>query len=312
MRWKVLVTAPYLQPDIEGYRGAFALHGAELVLPPVEERMSESQLLDLVGNIDGVISGDDEFTEIVLTAAPRLRVISKWGTGIDSIDSDACARLGIEVRNVPGAFSQPVADTVVGYILCFARGLVTMDRAVKGGTWTKMPGRALHECHLGVIGVGNVGKAVVRRAVAFGMKVYGNDLVEMPETFLAETGIHMVTKERLLAEVDFVSVNCTLNPSSYHLLSEPEFELVKPNAVLVNTARGPIVDEPALVSALEAGRLAGAALDVFEHEPLPYDSPLRRMGNVLLAPHNANSSPRARIATHERAIANLFEVLERS
>lgn len=309
MVWKILVTAPYLQADIEDYRGVFVERGAELILPRVEERLSEHELLPLVADVDGVISGDDAFTQAVLESAPRLRVISKWGTGIDSIDREACARLGIEVRNVPGAFSEPVADSVLGYVLCFARGLVQMDRAVKAGTWTKLPGRALKECTLGVIGVGNVGKAVVRRAVAFGLEVIGNDPVDMPEPFVTETGIRMVSKETLLAKADFISVNCTLNPTSFHLLSDPEFELVCPGAIVINTARGPVVDEPALVRALESGRIGGAALDVFEEEPLPLGSQLRRMGNVLLAPHNANASPAARLATHRRAIENLFEGL---
>ena len=115
----------------------------------------------------------------MLRAAPQLKVISKWGTGIDSIDQDACKRLGIAVCNTPNAFSEPVADTVMGYILCFARNLLGLDRKMKEGVWQKTTSRALRECVLGVIGVGNVGKAVVRRAVAFGMHVLGNDLVEI-------------------------------------------------------------------------------------------------------------------------------------
>lgn len=311
MTWKVLVSAPYMQPVLDRFQSIFSSNNIELVVPPVNERLSEEDLLQWVGDIDGAICGDDCFTERALQAAPRLKVISKWGTGIDSIDREECARRGIAVRNTPNAFSEPVADSVLGYILCFARQLFWMDRVIRSGMWCKIPARALRECTLGVIGVGNVGKSVVRRAIAFGMRVLGNDLVEMPATFLAETGIKMVSKEELLRESDFVSLNCDLNPTSYHLMSDHEFSLMGPTAFIINTARGPVVDEQALVRALQEGRTAGAALDVFEIEPLPADSPLRQMGNVLLAPHNANSSPEAWERVHRNTINNLLEELQR-
>ena len=312
MSWKVLVSAPYMQPVLDRFRSIFEVKGIELVVPPVRERLSEEELLQCIGDIDGVICGDDGFTERVLHAASRLKVVSKWGTGIDSIDVAACKRLGIAVCNTPNAFSEPVADTVLGYMLCFARQLLWMDRDMRAGTWSKRPSISLRECTLGVIGVGNVGKAVVRRALAFGMQVLGNDIVEMPADFLAETGLEMVSKEGLLRRADFVSLNCDLNPSSFHLMSDRGFSLMKPTAYLINTARGPIIDEPALVRALQEKRIAGVALDVFEVEPLLEDSPLRQMDNVLLAPHNANSSPEAWEQVHQNTIRNLLEVLERS
>lgn len=312
MGWKVLISAPYLQPVVDRFRPTFADHGVDVVLPPVEERLSEEELLEWMGEVDGVICGDDCFSERVLRASPRLRVISKWGTGIDSIDVAACERLGIVVRNTPDAFSGPVADTVIGYVLCFARGLPWLDRSIRAGKWRKTQARALGECVLGVVGVGNVGKAVVRRAIAFGMCVLGNDLVEMPADFLAATGIEMVSKEDLLRRADFVSLNCDLNPTSHHLMGDAEFALMKPSAAIINTARGCIVDEPALVRALQEKRIAGGALDVFEVEPLPADSPLRQMDRVLLAPHNANSSPEAWEWVHSNTIKNLLDELERS
>lgn len=298
-----------MQPVIDRFHAIWAEYGIEVVAPPVNERLDEEALLKWIGDIDGVICGDDRFTERVLQAAPKLKVIAKWGTGIDSIDRAACERLGIAVRNTPNAFSEPVADSVIGYMLCFARQLPWMDRQMKYGVWQKLPGRALHECTLGVIGVGNIGKAVVRRAGAFGMKVLGNDLVAMPTDFLQQTGLTMVAKDELLRQADFVSLNCDLNPTSFHLIGDAEFAVMKPSAVLINTARGPVVDEPALIRALQTGRIAGAALDVFEVEPLPADSPLRRMDNVLLAPHNANSSPQAWEHVHHRTIQNLLDEL---
>lgn len=311
MKWKVLISAPYMQPVLDRFRDTFAESDIEIVVPPVRERLSEDELVPLVADIDGAICGDDGFTDRVMAAAPRLKVISKWGTGIDSIDQQAADRRGIAVRNTPDAFSQPVADTVLGYMLCFARRLPWMDRDIRAGRWEKQMGVSLTESTLGVIGVGDVGKAVVRRACAFSMRVLGNDIVEMPRTFLDETGIEMVSKEDLLAAADFVSLNCTLNPTSHHIVSDRDLDVMKPTAYLINTARGPLIDEPALERALQSESIAGAALDVFEVEPLPADSPLRRSGSCLFAPHNANSSPEAWERVHHNTIRNLVEELRR-
>lgn len=311
MRWKVLVSAPYMQPVIERFRPVFTGHGIEMIIPIVQERLEEADLLKYVGDIDGAVCGDDRFTERVLKAAPKLKVISKWGTGIDSIDQDACQRLGIAVRNTPNAFSEPVADSVLGYMLCFARQQPWMTISMRRGEWEKIPSYALRERTLGVIGVGNVGKAVVRRAAGFGMKILGNDPITPPDDFIKSTGIQMVAKDDLLRQADFVSTNCALNPTSHHLLTDRDFALMKPTTIVINTARGPIIDEPALVRALQTKRIAGAALDVFEHEPLPVNSPLRSMDNVLLAAHNSNSSPEAWERVHTNTINNLVEELRK-
>ncbi len=309
-RGVVLFSAPYMIPFLERFRPIFERYGIELIVPEVRERMEEADLLKYAGQFDGAICGDDRYTARVLEAcAPRLKVISKWGTGVDSIDLEAASRLGVRVCRTPNAFTLPVADTVIGYILAFARRLPWMDRAMKAGHWEKLAGRSLSECTLGVIGVGHIGKAVVRRGRAFGMSILGNDIVEIDHVFVAETGIRMTDLHALLSESDFVSLNCDLNPTSYHLLNARTLALMKPEAVLINTARGAVVDEKALIEALQAKRLAGAALDVFEIEPLPADSPLRKMDNVLLAPHNANSSPAAWERVHWNTIKNLLEGL---
>ena len=309
MTWRVLISAPYLVPALEEYRSALEAEGVELVVMLAPERLSEQELLPVVGTIDGAICGDDQFTERVLRAAPRLKVISKWGTGIDSIDTCAAARLGIRICRTPNAFTDPVADTTLGYVLCFARQLHWMDREIRRDSWKKPDLISLRECTLGVIGVGNIGKAVVRRALAFGMTVLGNDPRPVPDSFVAETGLRMVTLRGLLKKADFVTLHCDLNPTSFHLIGSPQLSLVRPSAYLINTSRGSVVDEAALVDALREGRIAGAALDVFEVEPLPAESPLRAMNHCLLAPHNANSSLTARKRIHERTIANLLGAL---
>jgi D-3-phosphoglycerate dehydrogenase len=306
----VLISAPYLLPHMDRFRPLLEGYGLELIVPEVEERMEAADLLEYAGRFDGAICGDDRYTAEVLAAcAPRLKVISKWGTGVDSIDREACERLGIQLCRTPDAFSEPVADSVMGYILAFARRGPWLDRAMKAGEWEKLPGRSLRECTLGVVGVGNCGKAVLRRAAAFGMDLRGNDIVTIDPVFTAKHGVRMTMLDDLLARSDFVSLNCDLNPTSRHIIDAQALALMKPAAVLINAARGPLVDEPALVEALQAGRLAGAALDVFEEEPLPLDSPLRAMDNVMLAPHNANASPAAWERVHENTIRNLLDGL---
>lgn len=306
----VLLSAPYMLPTIDRFRPVFDHFGIQLILPEVHERLEEEEIMPYAGQFDGAICGDDRYTARVLEAClPRLKVISKWGTGIDSLDQEAAARLGIEIRRTPNAFTLPVADTVLGYILAFARRQPWMDRAVKAGEWNKILGRSLCECTLGVIGVGNCGKAVLRRARAFGMKLLGNDIIEIAPDFILENGLEMTSLEDLLSRADFVSVNCDLNPTSYHLINQETLALMRPQAVLINTARGPIVHEAALVRALQSRRIAGAALDVFEKEPLPLDSPLLQMEQVMLAPHNANSSPAAWERVHWNTIRNLLDGL---
>jgi len=308
---RVLVSAPYLLPVLEEFRPLLERSGLEVVVAPVVERLAAKELLVYAGQVDGAVCGDDEFTAEVLQAfSPRLRVISKWGTGIDSIDREAAARLGIRVSNTPGAFTDAVADSVLGYILAFARGLPWMDRVVKAGGWEKTPARALGECVLGVVGVGRIGRAVLLRARSFGMTLYGNDVVPIAPSFLRRSGVRMVPLEQLLERSDFVSLNCDLNPTSHHLIDAAALGLMQPGAVLINTARGPVIDEPALVEALAASRLGGAALDVFEDEPLPPASALRRMENVLLGSHNANSSPHAWRRVHRSTLRNLLRGLD--
>jgi len=310
MTWRVLISAPKFLSAVEEFRARLESAGIEIVIVPVRERLSENELLEVVETIDGAICGDDRFTEKVLRAAPRLKVISKWGTGIDSIDTGAAAKLGIRVCNTPNAFTDAVADTTLGYVLGFARGLGRMDADVRRGLWIKPDLISLRECTLGVVGVGNIGKAVVRRARAFGTRVIGTDPVAIDPSFLAETGLAMTSLGSLLAESDFVSLHCDLNPTSFHLIGRNELKAMKSSACLINTARGPIVDEAALVDALRERWIAGAALDVFEVEPLPADSPLREFSNCLLATHNANNSPQAVKRVHESTIDNLLTALQ--
>jgi len=307
----VLISAPYILPEMKRFRPVLESFDLSIIIADVHERLSEAEILAYAGDFDGTICGDDHYTRRVIEAcAPRLKVISKWGTGIDSINQSAAAELGVMVGNTPNAFTVPVSESVMGYMLAFVRQIPWLDDQLKAGHWDKINGKTLSECTLGVIGVGNVGQAVLRRARAFGMTLLGNDIVDIAPDFLLENNVEMTTLEDLLRRSDFISINCTLNPTSHHLINADCLAQFKPGSVLINTARGPVVDQEALVNALLQGQLHGAALDVFEEEPLPADSPLLSMDQVLLAPHNSNSSPRFWERVHWNTIKNLLIGLE--
>lgn len=310
MKWRVLVTCPQLQATIHLYDDLFAEREIKVESPDLVQILGETELLDLIDGFDGVIAGDDQFTARVLEKGRRLKVISRWGVGVDGIDLSCAERLGIQVSNTPNAFSDEAGDVVMAYIILLARQLHQIDRAVRSGSWSKFQGVSLRGKTLGVIGVGNIGRAVGRRANVAGMTVVGHDVAPLPEKESPEYPLHFVELHELLRVSDFISLNCNLTPSNRHMLGGREFKMMKDGVFVINTARGPLIDEAALSHALERGKVAGAALDVFETEPLPMDSPLRRFDNCIFGSHNTSNTYEAVLRVNERAIQNLIEGLE--
>ncbi|MFW6312192.1 MAG: NAD(P)-dependent oxidoreductase, partial [Nanoarchaeota archaeon] len=223
MKWDVLISAPYMQKELDDYIEFFENNDINIDVPEVNERLEENELLEIIDKYHGVVSGDDEFTERVFKKADDLKVISKWGTGIDSIDLEAAKKYDVEVYNTPDAFSHPVADTVFGFILTFLRNIIEMDKEMKEGKWNKIKGKSLSEVTLGIIGVGNVGSQVARRANSFNMKILGSDIRKIKSILIEEYDINMVSKEELYKKSDIISLNCDLNETSYHLLTKTEF-----------------------------------------------------------------------------------------
>lgn len=311
-QYKVLVTAPPILPHVHEYESIFKNANATIVTPDfiVEESLRERELNRLLVDIDGILCGDDFLTESVLKQANKLKVISKWGTGVDSIDLTAAQKLGIKVCRVTDVFAAPVADTVLAYILLFARQIPQKNKVIQQCDWHKVKSFALNELSLGVVGVGHIGQAVLERAAAFGMKLYGCDVNPVDHHFLEKYNIELLSLEDLLKCSDFVSLNCSLNQSTYKLMSKETLGYMKKTAYLINTARGRLVDEQALIQALHNQEIAGAALDVFEVEPLPHDSCLRNLDNVWLSPHNSNGSPAVFRKVDEVSIYNVLEALE--
>ena len=307
---KIAVTCIQLIRDLENYRPQLVAAGFDVSVPPIPGQHLEGD--DLVTALDGcvgVIAGDDRFTATVLEGCPDLRVISKWGSGVDGIDRVAAGERGIVVTNTPGMFDNEVADISMAYVIMLARSLHIIDRGVHAGSWPKPAGRSLGDSTLGIIGLGGIGRAVAARALTAGMSVVGSDPSPDSVAAAAEIGVRVVPLAGVLAESDFLSVNCPLTPETYHLLDREAFAAMKPGAYLVNTGRGGVVSTDALVDAIASGQIAGAALDVMEDEPPLPDSPLLGLPQVILGSHNASNTLEASARVHVLAIQNLAREL---
>jgi phosphoglycerate dehydrogenase-like enzyme len=308
---RVLVTCPQLQRTFEDYRHRFDDEGVGVALPPVVQQLSEAEMMAIIGEFDGIIVGDDPLTAPVLARADRLKVISKWGVGIDNIDLDVARARGIVVTNTPGVFGDEVADVVLGYLILLARKLHVIDRSVRSGGWPKIEGISLTSRRLGVVGLGSIGQAVARRGLALGMRVAGHDVATTQQEAARALGVEILELDDLLRETDVVSLNCPLTRENRHLLDERRLAMLPRGAWVINTARGPLIDESALIAAIRSGQIGAAALDVFEAEPLPGESPLRAMDNVILGAHNASNTADAGRRVSELAITNVLAGLGR-
>lgn len=305
---KVMISAPYMHRQKKQIEKMLnGINKIEFDWVPVNERLDESDLLDIISKYDGIICGDDCLTSRVYDAAVNLKVIVKWGTGIDSLNKSEADARGIKLFNTPNAFTNPVADTTLAYILYFIRGVIDNDRVMKSGKWDKPQGYALNEKTIGIIGFGNIGRAVAKRLRPFGSRILYNDIKDIDMTGCKElSGVGSVEKDFIYSEADVITLHCDLNPTSFHILNNKTFSMFKKRPYVINTARGPLVEEEALILALEKGIIKGAALDVFEKEPLVPNHPLRRMDNVVLASHNSNSSPSCWMNIHKESINKLL------
>jgi len=287
--------------------------GIAVEIPPVTQHVARADLERLLPQCDGIIAGDEPLDRALLTTAvPRLRVISRWGVGIDNVDLVAARELGIEVRNTPAVFADEVADMAIGYLIMLARQLHVIDAGVRAGGWPKPQGRSLAGKTLAIVGLGSIGRAAARRGIAMGMHVIGSDPMPASEAAAVELGVEIVGLDALFERADVLSLHCPLTPDTRHLVTGERLARMPRGALVVNTARGPVIDEPQLIAALESGQVGGAALDVFEDEPLPADSPLRGFPNVILGSHNASNTAEAVSRVNRLAIENLLAVIEQA
>jgi D-3-phosphoglycerate dehydrogenase len=307
---QILVTCRQMQVELPHHLERLEKLGYEVVAPDLENRQqfTAAELLERGPRIVGIIAGDDELSQEFFEGAPRLKTVIRWGIGMDSVDHDAARQHGVTVRNTPGVFGKEVADSAFGYILMLARGFLEVDAAVRRGNWPKHEGITLAGSRLGIVGLGSIGREIAKRGQCFGMDVVGFDplVTETPD------GVsEVVDLDTLLSTSRFIVLACPLNDQTFHLINAVGLALTRPDAYLINVARGPVVHESDLIAALQAGRLAGAALDVFEVEPLPMDSELRRLPNVVFGAHNGSNTREGVARASKAAIDFLIEELTR-
>lgn len=307
---QVLVSNIMMLNERDRFDAELRSRGFEPIWPEVSQFMDEAQCMGYAGQIDGWLAGDDRVTRAVMEAAlPRLKVIAKWGTGLDSIDLVAAKELGLPVLNSPGAFAHAVGECAIGYMLMLMRDLGLIDRQIRAGHWPKPRGVSPRGKTMGVIGFGAIGQCIGRLASGLGMEVifadpFMGDPIDMGGKDATPTELADLAKD-----ADVVAIACSLTAENHHMIDGAFLEAMKPDAFLINVARGPLVQEAALVTALNAGKLAGVALDVFEDEPLFPDSPLRQFDRVILGSHNCNNEISAVEYVHANTLNNLASVL---
>jgi D-3-phosphoglycerate dehydrogenase len=272
---------------------------------------TEDDVISVVKDADALIVQYAPVTQKVLEAAPRLKVVSEYGVGVDSIDLAACTARGIAVCNVPDYSFQEVSDQAIALTLALERGVVSLDRQIRSGNYglaAVKPLRRIAGKIFGVIGLGRIACAAAQKAKGIGYTVIGTDIAFAPGT-TTEDGIRVVTFDEVLAQSDVVSVHVPLMPATKHLINAAALSKMKPDALLINTARGGVVDTDALLEALRRKTIRGAGLDVFETEPLPKDHPLTALDNVILTPHAGYYSEESLYELKTRPVENAAEAL---
>ena len=309
-KYKILVSAIPLVPIFKNYKKYFSDRKFLIDLKKADQFLTERELLKVIKDYDGVICGDDEFSEKVLSKAQNLKVISKWGTGINSIDLNYAKKRNIKVCNTPSAFSYSVATMALALILAYYRKIIINHNLVKKHEWPKISGETLFNKKVGVIGVGNIGKKIFQMLRGFETINYGNDLRKINRSFLKKYNIKHVSKNKIFQESDIIITAADLNKSSYHLINKKNLNKMKKNVLIVNISRGPLIDNIALIEFLKKNKNSGACLDVFEKEPLNSNSELLTLKNCILASHNAFNTKHEVEKTHLNTIKNILKILK--
>jgi len=290
MSWNILATAGTIAGIGAKSADFMRKNGCKVTIAKPFRAQSAAELQRLLAGIQAVYAGPDEFPAELLASqeAAELRIISRWGVGFERIDVDAATAHGIVIAYTPGMLDEAVADYTFALLLSIARRIHTAHATMSVGEWVPQWGHDVHGKTLGIIGCGRIGTAVVRRAAGFNLRVLACD--PFPNDAAKKLGVEFVPLESLLAQSDFVSLHAAVTPETKGLIGEAQLKQMKPNAYLINTGRGALVDEAALARALNDGGLAGAAVDAFVEEPLPAEHPFRTAKNLLLAPHQASFS----------------------
>lgn len=270
--------------------------------------LTKSETIAMANDAIGVIAGVETWSEDVMAACPHLRVISRIGVGLDNVDLKAATCRGIAVTTTPQASTQPVAEVTLGMILSLSRQLPAYQVSMSCGRWKAIPASLLAGKTLGIVGLGRIGRRLVELTKPFGLRVLASEPKPL-QSFVRQHRVQLVSLNELLRRSDIVSLHLSYSPPVWHLMDQDHFKLMKPGAFFINTSRGAVVDEEALLWALRSGRLGGAALDVFENEP--YTGALLRTPSVITTPHVASFTRESWRAMEEQAIENLTMELAR-
>lgn len=305
---KVLVTCPPMLGMFEEFKSlSLNNYGIDLISVNVKQTLSELELIDIIGDFDGWIIGDDPATKKVFEKGKsgNLRAAVKWGVGTDNVDFDSAHKLGIPVINTPGMFGHEVADLAFCYLVCLARNIITIHNGIKKGNWPKIRGESLKGANIGLVGYGDIGRNLTKRLLI------SETRVQVYDPFL---DFSKINDERISLEVwpnkisncDYLVLTCSLNSSNFHFLNKDIFNLMRNNIKIINVSRGGLINENDLIEALESGKVNSVALDVFEEEPLPMDSPLRKYESCIFGSHNASNTTQAVRKTSLKTIELIY------
>ena len=304
---KILVTARSFRQTSGRHKELLEQSGHQLIESPFDRPLQEAEMVELIGDIDGAILGLDYVTAKVIEAGWQLKVLSRYGVGVDRVDLEAATEAGVVVTNTPGANHIAVAELTLGLMLSLARRIPQHDRTVREGSWERVRGSELAGKTLGIVGLGWISRELIRRASAFDMKIVVQ--TAYPDKEIADRyGLEYVPLEDLLERADYVSLHCSVTPERCDLIGEKELRAMKPSSYLVNTARGELVDEEALLTALQEGWIAGAAMDAFKEEPATA-SPLVRLDNFVATPHIGAATFESILRMATLAVENTLQVL---
>lgn len=306
---RVLITPTTLK-GIEGrYLTLLQQAGMEIVTPPEpwDHQLDEAEMMEQLSGISATVAGSEPYNDRVLAAHPQLKVIARVGVGYDAVDVEAASSRGVVVAIAPGANHDTVAEHAFSLLLALAKHVTIVDRQMRQGEWIRHCTVPVRGGTLGIVGLGRIGKAMALRGIAFGMKVIAHD-VQPDASFSAKNQVRMVDLPTLFRESDVVSLHAPATPATKHLVNRQTIASMKPNAFLINTARGGLVDEEALFDALKHKRIAGAGLDVFAQEPPPKNHPFFGLENVVLTPHTGGTDTQSRLDMAELASTAIVEL----
>ena len=309
MGWKVLTSARAFWVSGQAAQAALEAAGCEVAPSLRPGPYPEEANISMLQGYDAVIASSEPYNARVFAACPQLKLVARCGVGTDAVDMQAAAEAGVVVTNTPGAMTEAVADYTFALMLGIARRLPESDAMMRSGGWGEFRGVLVCGNTLGLVGVGRIGQAVAQRARGFAMRVLAFDPI-LQASGKADPGIEFVSLDELLAQSDYISAHAPALPETIRMFNAERFAKMKPTAYFINTARGALVDEAALLEALQAGTIAGAAIDVYAKEPCPADSPLRHAPNCVLTPHNAFNALESTVEMSRQSAQSIIDLVQ--